>query len=184
MIYLIPPVPTKEPSWRLRAEYAEGQPRVTKTFTISEDVAKVLADKGVPVVLLGRTPTGATEEALVESIDEIDRRDLRVSKRMLKEIAYAIDLLGEASRLLLPQIYWECRRAHEAVREAEEQYEALHEKLMGYAYEKLGLTELDATLVEGPHECIKSPTRHCLYNDDEDPCHDDCLVCGEPEERK
>lgn len=29
-----------------------------------------------------------------------------------------------------------------------------------------------------------SPTKHCLYDDDEDPAHDQCVFCGEPYERK
>lgn len=33
-------------------------------------------------------------------------------------------------------------------------------------------------------ECPESPTGYCIYNHDEDPCHDNCLVCGDPEERK
>ena len=85
---------------------------------------------------------------------------------------------------LSPQVYWDCRRAAEEVREAQNRYNELHEKLMEYALAQLGLTELEAILVEGPHECVKSPTRCCLYDDEEDPSHDDCLVCGKPEERK
>lgn len=29
-----------------------------------------------------------------------------------------------------------------------------------------------------------SPTGCCVYDDDADPCHDFCLYCGDPEERK
>jgi hypothetical protein len=183
VIYITPPVPNQEPSWRLRADYPEGSPRHPSTFNISEAIAKVLVDKGVPVVLLGGEPVGATETALVEALDEIDRRNLRINKRALKEISYAIDLLGEGSRLLLPQIYWDCQRASEAVEEAKSRYAILHAELMRYAATQLGL--LDGTiLVEGPHRCVKSPTRSCLYNHDEDGYHDECLVCGDPEERK
>jgi hypothetical protein len=180
MIYLIPPVPGQETNWRLRAEYTEG---VTRSFTISGDVAKVLADKGVPVVMLGRTTVGATEESLVESLAEIECRNLRVSKSILRELAYSINLLGEGSRLLLPQVYWDCKRAQESAKEAQARYESAHQALMRYAATKLGLPE-DIVLVQGPHECIKSPTRSCLYNHEEDRCHDECLVCGCPEERK
>lgn len=33
-------------------------------------------------------------------------------------------------------------------------------------------------------DCTKSPVGKCIYNQFEDPCHDHCLVCGDPEERK
>lgn len=32
--------------------------------------------------------------------------------------------------------------------------------------------------------CPVSPDGWCWYDHDEDPCHDDCLFCHEPEERK
>jgi len=183
VIYITPPIPGHETSWRLRAEYAEGSPRITASFQISEVVAKVFADNGVPVVLLEGATVGATEASLIEAIEEIDRRNLRVSKRVLKEVGYAIDLLGEGSRLLLPQVYWDCRRAWEAVEEAQSRYETAHAELMKYAATKLELPD-GVVLVEGPHECVRSPTRSCLYNHEEDRCHDECLVCGGPEERK
>lgn len=106
-----------------------------------------------------------------------------MNKRVIKEIDYALALLNEESKLSLPQVYWDCRRAWEGVQEAQSKYEALHEELMRYAAKKLGLSE-NVVLVEGPHKCIKSPTLSCLYDHDEDRCHDECLVCGEPEERK
>ena len=33
------------------------------------------------------------------------------------------------------------------------------------------------------HNCPKSPTGHCVYNDETDPAHDDCIYCGDPEDR-
>lgn len=32
--------------------------------------------------------------------------------------------------------------------------------------------------------CPTSPTTRCVYNDNDDPAHDQCLICGDPEERK
>jgi len=32
--------------------------------------------------------------------------------------------------------------------------------------------------------CEDSPTGFCVYNSENDPCHDSCLHCGQPEERK
>ena len=36
----------------------------------------------------------------------------------------------------------------------------------------------------GWHECSESPTLHCLYDNSEDPSHDECIVCGSPSDRK
>ena len=34
------------------------------------------------------------------------------------------------------------------------------------------------------HTCLRSPAGHCVYDDDQDPMHDNCLYCHEPLERK
>lgn len=39
-------------------------------------------------------------------------------------------------------------------------------------------------LAIGFHDCPDSPIRQCVYDDHEDPRHDDCLFCQEPSERK
>ena len=36
----------------------------------------------------------------------------------------------------------------------------------------------------GFHECQDSPIGICFYNVIEDPALDNCLICGDPEERK
>ena len=36
----------------------------------------------------------------------------------------------------------------------------------------------------GSWECSESPLGICIYNNHEDPCLDECVVCGDPEERK
>jgi hypothetical protein len=33
-------------------------------------------------------------------------------------------------------------------------------------------------------DCNESPIGLCLYHNIEDPAHDSCIYCGEPEERK
>jgi hypothetical protein len=178
VIYLIPPVPTQEPKWRIRAEST----KLSSSFILRDEVAKIFSDNGVPVIPLGKPPSGATEEALVAAMDEIDTRHIKLSRRLLSELRF--ELLGARSRIQWPQVIIDCRRAAVDVVEAQNRYEELHEKVMEYAMDQLGLNELTCILVEGLHECIKSPTRQCLYDDEEDPSHDDCLVCGEPEERK
>jgi hypothetical protein len=34
------------------------------------------------------------------------------------------------------------------------------------------------------HDCPFSPIETCVYDDQNDPAHDTCLFCGDPEERK
>jgi hypothetical protein len=53
---------------------------------VSDKVAKVFADSGVPVIKFGVNPTGASQEALVRVLDEIRHQGLRVSETILKEI--------------------------------------------------------------------------------------------------
>lgn len=45
---------------------------------------------------------------------------------------------------------------------------------------------LDPKHLEIPEtwDCEKSPVETCVYNPYEDPCHDQCIFCGDPEERK
>jgi len=33
-------------------------------------------------------------------------------------------------------------------------------------------------------DCEQSPFNKCIYDNIQDPCHDHCLICGDPEERK
>jgi hypothetical protein len=49
-------------------------------------------------------------------------------------------------------------------------------KSEGYYPDDISVTEI--------WDCAKSPVGKCIYNHFEDPCHDWCLVCGDPEERK
>lgn len=39
-------------------------------------------------------------------------------------------------------------------------------------------------LAFGIHYCDTSPTTECVYDDSEDHCHDFCLFCEDPHERK
>lgn len=36
----------------------------------------------------------------------------------------------------------------------------------------------------GTWDCQDSPTGRCAYNGEEDPVNDECLFCGDPDERK
>jgi hypothetical protein len=48
--------------------------------------------------------------------------------------------------------------------------------------DKLDMDHHDVVL--GTWDCDESPTGSCVYNDETDPCHDQCVVCGDPDERK
>jgi hypothetical protein len=178
VIYLIPPIPTQEPKWRIRVEST----KIFSSFIIRDEVAKIFVDKGLPVIQLGKPKSGATEEALVAALDEIGNRRIRLSRQLLSHLKFELQVAR--SSIQWPQVILDCRRAEEAVVEAQNRYEEAHQKVMEYAMDQLGLNKLTCILVEGPHECVRSPIRRCLYDDEEDPSHDDCLVCGEPEERK
>lgn len=39
-------------------------------------------------------------------------------------------------------------------------------------------------ILPGTWDCSTSPTGFCAYNRALDPCLDDCLFCGDPDERK
>lgn len=50
-----------------------------------------------------------------------------------------------------------------------------------------GLTDaqkVDYLIHSGYWNCPESPTGKCVYFSLSDPCHDDCLFCHDPEERK
>lgn len=66
--------------------------------------------------------------------------------------------------------------------------EAAHrEAELKAAAELVKLMELEAgaeDLKLGMWECEDSPTGRCVYNKTEDPWLDECLICGDPSERK
>jgi biotin synthase-like enzyme len=36
----------------------------------------------------------------------------------------------------------------------------------------------------GTWDCPNSPIKTCVYDIEKDPCEDDCIYCGQPDERK
>lgn len=58
---------------------------------------------------------------------------------------------------------------------------ALTVKLMKYLKQE-GISDIYP--VVGDWKCEKSPIGHCIYNHFDDPVHDDCIFCHEPDERK
>jgi hypothetical protein len=76
----------------------------------------------------------------------------------------------------------------ERIDRTNKQLEALEAKLGELEDELLTLAvsvlpEPPEVPVAGPHAC-KNLSGKCIYDDDADPAHDDCLFCHEPEERK
>jgi len=48
----------------------------------------------------------------------------------------------------------------------------------------LGMHENHKRLMIGHWKCEESPSGTCVYDYIQDPLNDECLICGEPEERK
>ena len=60
--------------------------------------------------------------------------------------------------------------------------EQLHDRMVAKLNEDnpgLGITRVSEFW-----DCDLSPVGMCAYNEDEDPCRDDCVFCHDPEERK
>jgi hypothetical protein len=110
MVYLVPPVPTQEPSWRLRVDGPQGG---TDSFQISDEVAKIFVDAWVPVVRLGTTPTGASQGSLILAINELSHQSIQVSDRLINamEVALLVEPTHEVRILIncpteLETIHW------------------------------------------------------------------------------
>ncbi|MDB4330211.1 hypothetical protein N9948_00590 [bacterium] len=59
-----------------------------------------------------------------------------------------------------------------------ERHENLHATPFGHTVERL-----DGDIFEGSWDCEKSHTKKCHFNIKKDSACDNCLFCGEPEER-
>jgi len=76
--------------------------------------------------------------------------------------------------------------ARAAIKQAEGNLEDAHEiqrNLYANILKAHGLNSRDI-VIPGTWKCGNSPVGRCVYNTFEDPSHDDCLICHEPEERK
>jgi hypothetical protein len=62
--------------------------------------------------------------------------------------------------------------------------ENFKEELRMELIHRWGPENKDKHIVIGTWECSNSPIGVCFYDDDEDRCHDQCLICGDPDERK
>jgi hypothetical protein len=77
-----------------------------------------------------------------------------------------------------PRIYTEADARHELA------VKVVNENLPSDLEEGRGPFKAHQLSVEYSHTCHNSPLGHCVYDDEEDPCNDNCLYCHEPEERK
>jgi len=77
-------------------------------------------------------------------------------------------------------------QARENLRNANDEVEERHKELLdlyGSVLEKHGHNPKDLVVPDG-WDCEESPIGVCAYHFFEDPCHDRCIFCGKPEERK
>jgi hypothetical protein len=186
MFYLIPPT-EREPQWRIRSVAPISKERVRpdriQTVKLTEDLARVFAEAGVPSVFEKPIELGASEEALVRAKAYFEGHSIRLSNKLRKTLEFELSLFDKYSMQRLPKVFHDCRRAAAIAKEAQLRYETLHEEVLSWAIVELNLPD-NIDLVEGPHDCTRSPIRRCLYDNEKDSMHDQCLVCGEPEERK
>ncbi len=81
-------------------------------------------------------------------------------------------------------------RAHDILRERKMKLEVgifhVEDELIKEAVKELKVKPREPKLVGDGygHECPESPIDTCVYDEDEDPCMDTCLFCGDPWERK
>lgn len=170
----------------------------SRSIPISESTARILIDYGIDAGLSAEILGGILHKILEDHGYRLDKRirelfglHLRQSKmaalqkapevyqayqRALEDVRKAEKILSERRDALLGQ-------ALAAVREAEKALSERRDALMSWVAKGLGLPS-ETTLVEGVHDCLKSPIGVCVYDEDNDPCHDDCLFCGDPSERK
>ncbi len=64
----------------------------------------------------------------------------------------------------------------------DEEIQELKEKLR--KAEQLSVVVAQANIIEGTWDCEHEEIDKCWYNDEEDPLHDECIFCGDPDERK
>lgn len=81
---------------------------------------------------------------------------------------------------LILQIHLKKRESQKAI---EDSYK-LEAELKIEIVKVLNLTVDPDYLILGSWDCENSPTGKCFYDSENDRCHDECLVCGEPSERK
>lgn len=76
----------------------------------------------------------------------------------------------------------------ERVHEAEDALETVHQRRWAVVTSRvnkaLDMRYTTRDLVGGHYDCDDSPTGNCIYDGFEDPCLDECLFCGQPDERK
>lgn len=67
----------------------------------------------------------------------------------------------------------------------ESSYNKIEIKLNTQLYKYLKSKNITAYRpVMGYQQCPNSEVCFCIYDEAEDPVHDNCLICGQPEERK
>lgn len=67
--------------------------------------------------------------------------------------------------------------------ELRELQEKIERKRYDLIFDETGLQSSEVT-IDDFWGCEKSPIGWCVYDKVEDPAHDSCVFCGEPEKRK
>ena len=71
-------------------------------------------------------------------------------------------------------------KAQEKVQDAQNHLLAVNKRITTYVQERQGRNHI----VTHEWGCKESPYWTCVYDDHLDPMHDECIFCGDPEERK
>ena len=82
----------------------------------------------------------------------------------------------------IKSLYTEYLKAEDLARNADQYVDDAYDELLATIAEHLGKEE--AELVLGSWKCEHSIIGKCVYDDYEDPAHDECIFCGDPSERK
>lgn len=81
----------------------------------------------------------------------------------------------------LKEDYAEFQEKHESLLDQAAQLKReFFQQVHAYLEENLGITGF----TKSSWDCETSPTGFCLYDAGADPFQDECLFCGEPEDRK
>lgn len=93
-----------------------------------------------------------------------------------------IQALYEKQARLAAEIAEKRKAFEESIKPEGDEYDRAEDTILALVARAVSVDADDLYL--GYWECPDSPTGRCIYNDKEDPEHDDCLFCHDPSERK